>query len=85
MIEIPDKLLAAAATSEVTLQPEQVSQVLKALGGCLDFLIRRDQMNAAVHCAEPRWSPLSDQVQDAVHMLTTVAVEQSDSSIPADG
>jgi hypothetical protein len=37
-----------------------------ALEGARNFLVLRDQMNAAVHCDSARWSPLTTVVGTAV-------------------
>jgi hypothetical protein len=44
----------------------------------MDMLVRRDQMNAAVHCGPVRWSPVTQKVRVALgihrHRLTAAEV-----------
>ena len=62
--------------NEVVLQQQEVQQIVQALSEAQMFLIRRDEMNAAVHCEKTRWSPLTEKVQDALFTLSTTALEQ---------
>lgn len=33
---------------------------------CLRFFVHRDTMNAAIHCAEARWSPITFRIAEAI-------------------
>jgi hypothetical protein len=43
----------------------ELEKLREALAQARDFLVLRDQMNAAVHCDSPRYSPLTTVVGTA--------------------
>jgi hypothetical protein len=53
--------------NNIRVVPEAALDALRAaLYDCLIFLEERDKMNAAVHCQDPRWSPLTERVRAAL-------------------
>lgn len=60
----------------ITLSDVEMGQVLKTLLDVTAFLTLRDRMNAAIHCQDPRWSPITEQVHETLHMLNGVVVAQ---------
>jgi hypothetical protein len=65
------------ADAEVKLTVEQAMQAFDALAHSRRHLVDRDRMNAQIHIAEPRWSPLTKLVADAETMLQEVLQDQA--------
>jgi hypothetical protein len=42
-------------------------QVIETLQWCLEFFVKRDEMNAAVHTTSARYSPLTFSVAETLH------------------
>jgi hypothetical protein len=63
--------------AEVTLTAAQTMQVFDALSHARRHLVRRDEMNAELHLAEPRWSALTTLLGNAEDMLGEVLMEQA--------
>jgi hypothetical protein len=61
----------------VGLTVEQAMQAFDALSHATHHLCDRDRMNAHIHLAEPRWSPLTELVSDAATMLQEVLQDQA--------
>lgn len=49
--------------------------VAEALKLATEFFVARDEMNAHVHCAEPRWSPITVQVIKAMDYANDMLIE----------
>jgi hypothetical protein len=45
------------------------AQVLETLQWCLQFFVKRDESNGAVHLSITRYSPLTESVAEALHTL----------------
>jgi hypothetical protein len=43
-----------------------ISEMADALSEALEFFVARDEMNAKVHLASPRWSPITEQCRRAL-------------------
>jgi hypothetical protein len=56
----------------VSLTPELLVEFFDALHHARRFFAKRDEMNAEVHLAEPRWSPLTYLVANAETKLQEV-------------
>lgn len=56
----------------VSLQPELLVEFFDALHHARRFFAKRDEMNAELHLAEPRWSPLTSLVANAETKLQEV-------------
>jgi hypothetical protein len=61
----------------VALTVEQAMQAFDALHHSRRHLCDRDRMNAEIHLAEPRWSPLTELVGDAETMFQEVLQDQA--------
>ena len=68
--------MVGSELAPTVLTSSQMNELLDVLLETTKFLVYRDRMNAALHCAEVKWSPLTDRVHDAMHMLNRVAVDE---------
>jgi hypothetical protein len=47
------------------LQRRRLVGIVETLRDALTFHHHRDRMNAAIHCADVRWSPLTVKIEEA--------------------
>lgn len=43
-----------------------IAELADAVSEAVDFFVARDEMNAKVHLAPPRWSPITEQCRSAL-------------------
>ena len=59
------------------MDPDLLAKLEKVQGHialAYEFFRHRDEMNAAVHACEPRWSPITDEVAEALNILDAIVL-----------
>ena len=57
--------------SIVEFMESDIKKIREALTWSHTYFSERDLMNSAVHCAEVKWSPITELVSQAIRLIDT--------------
>jgi hypothetical protein len=60
---------------KVEVDSSDLLKIHDALGHARKFFVRRDEMNAAVHLGQPRYSPITSEVEAASDRLLDILTD----------